>query len=962
MDADVAPEIAAAFPRLNAGQLSAIARIDHPLLIIAGPGAGKTLVLVFRALNILLQGNAKPNEIALCTFTEKAAFELRDRILLNARKLGYQGDLSQLKVGTIHGLCNSYINRYLHHTWLGNNYEVLDELTQALFLFDHFEEIVGEVEEGHRYLNKWSTKWTAIDGIKEFFNKITEELVDPQQLVRSADPFLRELGRAYLAYEQQLKDYNRIDFAHLQKLFLELLENDDIQQRIQGEIRYLMVDEYQDTNYVQEQVLLKLIEPYDNVCVVGDEDQSLYRFRGATVRNILEFPGHFDGFDEAKNQVGLTVNYRSHENIVKAYNRFMSSVDWTNPGSQFNFRFEKEIVHNPDEDHLDYPAVFAIWGESEKDEAARVADLVNFLKQNDVIQDYNQVALLLHSVRLEHSRSYIEALQNGKGIPVFAPRARGYFETAEVQHMVACWAVLFKWYGNERGQLQGYALSELGQYVDQCLGKLASSGVVHNHPLAMYLQQRVAEIEALQEGETLNQRLGDYFYRMIAYEPFASMMQNDNRARNLASFSQLLSIFQNYYHYSVVTHSNRYRIRFHFFNSFLRFLQIGGINEYDDPEQPFPSGYVQLMTIHQSKGLEFPVVIVGSLAKNLSSPKQVDRLLGPYYHRATFEPENRITLFDRMRLHYVAFSRAEKVLALATTEQPKEHFNSIWQGLPQWPYVQQELLAAQRFELKERMKPVKSFSFTNHIKVYETCPRQYLFFREYEFMPARSAEIFFGSLVHQTIEDIHRWVLDGQASKLVKMAIPGFFENNFRNLVNAGLRPIDEQQRDTAYRQVMNYFDQNQDMIGRIVETEVDVSVEKEGRYILTGRVDLLVGVDDKLELLDFKSQPKPDPGDPRAERYYQQLLMYAHILEQRYGKQPDRLALYWTGENNRQNALMTFPYDPAKVNAAAQHFESVVTQIMSGDFRVKSPPAQRVCLECDFRTYCRRLGTIQIG
>ena len=134
------------------------------------------------------------------------------------------------------------------------------------------------------------------------------------------------------------------------------------------------------------------------------------------------------------------------------------------------------------------------------------------------------------------------------------------------------------------------------------------------------------------------------------------------------------------------------------------------------------------MTIHQAKGLEFPVVVVGSLSTQLSSPKQIDRDLGPFYHRPPFEPENRITHFDRMRLHYVAVSRPEKVLVLTAHKPPKDHFAPIWQGLPQWPYVQKELLSAQRFEVRERMPVKKTYSFTGDLKIYETCPRQYQFF------------------------------------------------------------------------------------------------------------------------------------------------------------------------------------------------------------------------------------------
>jgi len=216
--------------------------------------------------------------------------------------------------------------------------------------------------------------------------------------------------------------------------------------------------------------------------------------------------------------------------------------------------------------------------------------------------------------------------------------------------------------------------------------------------------------------------LADYSYRFISYEPFSAFLKNENRARNLAIFSQLLNIFQNYYHYTVITYRNREPLRWNFFNSFLRLLYEGGINEYEDPDRPFPKGHVQVMTIHQAKGLEFPVVIVGSLHNRLSSPKQLDRDLHRFYHRPPFEPESRVTEFDRMRLHYVAFSRAEKILVLTTTERPKPHFYPIWQGLPQWPYVRQDLLKSLFFRLRQRMGPKRSFNFTGGDLLRSTGP------------------------------------------------------------------------------------------------------------------------------------------------------------------------------------------------------------------------------------------------
>lgn len=941
------------YPELSDAQKEAIAHTEGPQLIIAGPGSGKTYVLVIRTLNILLRGLAKPPEILLCTFTEKAAFELRDRISLAAKKLNYEGNLSDLLVGTIHGISNDFLMRYRHRTPLGNNYEVLDDLIQLLFIFENFDEIIGP-EEDEKHLTRWTSRWTAIEGARNYFNKITEELVDPSALVASSDPFLTSIGSAYQAYVSALFEKNRVDFAHLQTIFYGLLQDKELGESIIGKIKYILVDEYQDTNYIQEQLLLRLAEPDNNICIVGDEDQSLYRFRGATVRNILEFPGHF----KRCKVTPLVINYRSHEVIVDAYNNYMESADWSNPDSRVQFRFDKKILPNPEGTFPDYPAVFCIWGESKRDEASRVADFVQFLQENRVIEDFSQVALLLHSVRLDHSGHYLAALGE-RGIPAFCPRARGYFENEEVRYMIACFSVILGHYGDQRGEIQGHSLLKMAAYIDECIVELGKNFPQPN-PLAFSLREVQAEIAGLKKGEALDHRLADYFYRFLSYEPFASMVKNENRARNLAIFSQLLNVYQNYYHYTVISHRNRDYLRLHFFNSFLRLLYMGGINEYEDPDQPFPKSHVQVMTIHQAKGLEFPVIIADSLDKRLSSPKDIDRRLSSFYHREPFEPENRITSFDRMRLHYVAFSRAEKVLALTTATEPKPYFHAIWDGLPQWPYVRKDMLKALFFRLKSRMPVKKTFSFTSDLKVYETCPRQYQFFRDYDFTPSRSAEIFFGTLVHQTIEDIHRWVLDRQISSLDEEKIREMFDFNFRHLAAAGIRPIGKKQRENAFGQVINYFRQNRSEMDRIIEIEVDVSVEKE-HYILTGKIDLLLGKDEKLELLDFKSQPRPEKDDARLESYYRQLCIYAHILEGRYGKKPERLLLYWTGEPLRKDALMEFPYKPEVVDEAGVHFDWVVGQILQKEYQIKDVPEKKVCKECDLRLYCGREGVIKI-
>lgn len=947
---NVAPAILKSFPDLNEAQRAIVSHIDGPLLVIAGPGSGKTYSIVLRALNLLIRGKAEPKQIVLCTFTEKAAFEMRDRMAAAARKVGYAGDLSELTVSTIHSLCNRVLTQHRHRTPLGHSFETLDELTQLLFIFDHFDEIIGP-HENDLYFGRWRTRWTAIEGARGYFDKMTEELVDPERLIDSGNTFLAAIGKACRAYENALFVANRIDFAHLQRIVLDLLEHETTSEAVTHDLKYVLVDEYQDTNYVQERLLLKLTEVNRNLCVVGDEDQSLYRFRGATVRNILEFPQRMRGCSIVK----LTTNYRSHHAIVERYDRWMASTDWSNQDGP-PFRFDKTIEADAASANLDYPAVFAIWGRDRADEAVRFADLVEFLKTNAIVEDYSQVALLLHSVRQEHSGTYLRALE-ARNIPAFCPRARAYFENEEIRDIVACFAVFLGWHGNGRGQITG-AVADLAAYVDQAIIALGRRFGAP-HPLAGALRNWAGEIASLGEGDALDLRPADYFYRLLAVDPFKSAAKDENAARNLAIFSQLLNVFQSYYHYTVVTHRNREFLRLHLFNSFLRLLYDGGINEYEDQNQPFPKGHVQIMTIHQAKGLEFPVVAVGSLTTQLSSLKQIDRDLGTFYHRPPFEPEDRITLFDRMRLHYVAFSRAQHVLVLTACQPPKDHFAPIWQGLPQWPYVTKDLLANQCFAFRDRMPVKRTYSFTGDLKIYETCPRQYQFFREYDFTPSRSAVIFFGLLVHQTIEEVHRIALDGQLDTLTEPYIRQLFDRTFRFLCLSDVRPIGDQAREAAFVQVLNYYRQNQEEMRRVIQTEVDVSLEKEG-YILAGKVDLLLGGDGKLELLDFKTSPRPKDSRDLIAAYERQLCTYAHILERRHGRHVDRLLLYWTSEQRKEDALMVLPYEPGRVEEAGLYFDETVRRIQNKMFAITTLPEPGICKECDLRHLCLSEGLLR--
>ena len=239
---------------------------------------------------------------------------------------------------------------------------LLDSDQQANLLLQRFDDVFGpdlrELEG-----RGWRRPPGVVRSALKYFERVCDEVINPRDLTRSRSAFIAAVGRCYRRYERLLLDENAVDFAHLQAWADLLLDDDDVAAEISGGVRYLMCDEYQDTSHVQERILRRLSAAHGNLCVVGDEDQSLYRFRGATVRNILGFARRFPDC----RVVELTVNYRSHPDIVRAYDRWMGSADWSNPDpAGMPFRHAKTIVPHDPSGYDDYPAVIAVDGQGRR--------------------------------------------------------------------------------------------------------------------------------------------------------------------------------------------------------------------------------------------------------------------------------------------------------------------------------------------------------------------------------------------------------------------------------------------------------------------------------------------------------------------------------------------------------------------------------------------------------------------
>ena len=340
--AGVAPAILRLHPGLDRGQLELIGHTQGPTMGIAGPGTGKTLAVALRGANILLRGLAQPEELVLCTYSRPAARELRQRFIALATAAGCTGDLSQVRIGTIHSLCRHILRCHSRGGDRRADLAVLNEDEQWRLLCSRFDDVFGpDLHALERAGWRWREPHLVIRHGLKFFERLCDELIDPEELIDSGDPFHAALGRSYRRYRDLLQEEGCADFDHLLRWAAELLEDGRTADIISAGIRYLICDEYQDTSHAQERILLRLCGYHGNICVVGDDDQSIYRFRGASARNLLQFPDRFPGC----HAVELNVNHRSHPAIVDFYRRWMAgAADWSNPAPQGRpFRYPKSL-------------------------------------------------------------------------------------------------------------------------------------------------------------------------------------------------------------------------------------------------------------------------------------------------------------------------------------------------------------------------------------------------------------------------------------------------------------------------------------------------------------------------------------------------------------------------------------------------------------------------------------------
>lgn len=848
----------------NSKQEQAILHTRGPLFITAGPGSGKTRVILWRTVNLIVFHNVDPKKIFLATFTEKAAHQLKDglRSLLGliTNETGQPYDISGMAIGTVHAICqNILVDRDRVFSEAGTRSKapiLLDSLAQYFKVYRRtfWRQLLNaggylvsdNIEEDEEFAQKeintffmgkdYYSRHLAATNVISLFNRFSEENLNPNEFT-VGDEVLKKLLKMYDFYcNSHIGDkIDTVDFSLLQqRAFNKIVGFEGSEDAFD----YIIVDEYQDTNSIQEQIYFALAKKTKNICVVGDDDQALYRFRGATVENLVEFENRsFNYLNEKPTRIDLDINYRSKMKIVKFYTEFINQIDWKKENGKGHYRVADKNIQPFNQE--EFPAIITTEKSQKADVFEAVADFVYNLKAKGKIEDYNQIAFLFPSlsylgVKNTAVSDFEEAL-NSKGIQIFAPRAGRFLDISEA---IEIFGLLFhilerpSHQGAASGGLKEFRLWQTGamyraeqlmsqdsllkEYIEDRqkevkgiksdydallkvinkkkwkLDKPLHLDMVRELSLASGLSQiakstlqKRAFLEMLKKKQQAKEPVSlnyvvnrvtsvdwsvlDLFYQLNGFKHFQEMYElaengiDEGPVCNLGLITQYLARFMEEYT-PIITASFLTERKFAntFVGSYLYAIYRLGESEYEDANDPFPKGRVPFLTVHQSKGLEFPYVVLGNLNKRDRDADKKEIIIKNLLKKEG-EPLDKISLYDNMRMFYVGLSRAKQMTILPQWkgQQQSQPFKDMFKN-QNFPLIQTVDFEAIPEIPMENEDLGKSYSYTADYLSYQQCPRKYMIFKKFGFIPSRSQTMFFGSLVHQTIEDLHHLLISNR--------------------------------------------------------------------------------------------------------------------------------------------------------------------------------------------------------
>ena len=595
---------------LNEPQKEAVLHLDGPLLIVAGAGSGKTKVLTSRIANIIKEKKAFPNQILAVTFTNKAAKEMQNRVsnILGSAATG----LSWL--GTFHSICAKLLRKHASAAKLNSNFTIIDTDDQIRLIKNICKaENVDIKQLSPRFILAIIDRWKN----KGYYPS--------EVIINKKDIYEKTILPLYKIYQQKLTDLNSCDFGDLILHTVKILENySDIREIYSNNFKYILVDEYQDTNFIQSRWLNLLSEKNKNICCVGDDDQSIYSWRGAEIKNFLEF----DQVYENTKVIRLEQNYRSSQNILSVASNLIANNQ---------NRVGKTLTTTMEEGDLVQLNCF----KNGKDEAIGVSDEIE--KKIKKKFSYNNVAILVRAIF--QTREFEERFLK-IGMPYRILGGTKFYERAEIKDCVAYLRLIHqekddlafeRIVNNPKRAIGDSTLKNIHEFakennlnLERAAGKMLEQNLIKPKAkigLGFFINslnkwRNDLEIKKSNHVKLLQIVLDESGYSAMLKNK--KDLDNENRLENIKELLSAMKEFDN-------------------LESFLEHVSLA-----TSVDQEWDGEKVNMMTMHAAKGLEFDVVFLPGWEEGL------------FPHQKSIEEKGQKGLEEERRLAYVGITRAKQ--------------------------------------------------------------------------------------------------------------------------------------------------------------------------------------------------------------------------------------------------------------------------------------------------------------
>ena len=916
---------------LTPSQEQAVRYSGRNLQLIACAGSGKTEVVARRVAHLLTMegtGRLEPCNIVAFTFTEKAAAELKERIVRRTNEAAGSDitGMADMYVGTIHGFCQDLLQKEVPKYL---KYDVLDEIRQTLYVNrkSRLTGLTTSTTDNGRTLRRYIDTGRYLSAL----NVLREDDVDGQGL--DGCSVVEGLNK----YRGQLARDSYFDFsAMLEIAVAELSSNTSLRERIAGRVKYVVVDEYQDVNPIQERLVRLLHELGAGLCVVGDDDQTIYQWRGSSVENILKFEQNYPSVK----QIRIEENFRSSKGVVETARGFIDSVEPRLP----------KVMQSADAQPYEVGDIVALHFESPEEEAAYIAETIKSLhgvafNDGDSVRglSWSDMAVLLRSVK--NSGAVItEALKEAK-IPFVVKGLANLFETDE-----ACAArSLFYFlagdesplgntlternlreaWENPRFGLTKRKLSTALQYAKQVRDDLHTDEG-KNPPSIQATFLEFLELAELREESVPDDQVQDKQGEVVLF--------------NLGKFSQIISDWE-----SINFRSSPIEA----FVGFAKFLHHQAKDSYsegtDDVDYMIPDA-VQVMTVHQAKGREWPAVFLPALLRNrfpATTRKSDTWQLIPSEAIENAERYNG-SKNDERRLFYVAMTRSKKFLHMtwAPIEGKGNRYarkSEFWDTVLASRWVKRRKPDyTQRSRAKARPRASVAnveFSFSDLKYLFE-CGYQFKLRVLYGFNSPIAPPIGYGKSLHDALAEVHQRAMQG--SPVSEADVP--------ELVNRHLRTpyayddLRKRLEEKAHQDITNYIHDNADIFQHIEFSEQDVEVHLDDGVSIRGRIDLVRRTDtDETTIVDLKSNERSQQEEVTENQLHTYALGYKELT----GRDADFVEIYELDERRS----LPRPVDEDFIDDVREKTQEAAAALR--EMRLDPAPTPLRCRQCDFSSLC---------